>query len=179
VILLVLSDYLNFSFTPEPYSHPSHQFHRRDREFFLSNPATDRVPTNAHDLSDFNRRMSSHLNNGIGLFDLSSKKRTRTGASLVRRSGSTKAYRRMYLSGALSPSVFSYAEASTPADVHNCRHFSMFFHFPSGVWCVFPGIRVCCVRFAWHLLDLATRHKSLTTAPSAQTAIRWTSRKCR
>ena len=81
VILLVFSDYLNFSLTPQSNSHPSNQFHRRDWEFLLSNPATDRVPTNAHDLCDFNGRMSSHLNNGIGLCDVSSKKRTRTGAS--------------------------------------------------------------------------------------------------
>lgn len=79
MILLVFSDDLNLSFTPESNSHPSHQFHRRDREFLLCNPATDRVPTNADDLCDFNRRMSSHLNNGIGLFDLSTKKRTRMG----------------------------------------------------------------------------------------------------
>jgi hypothetical protein len=82
VILFVFSDRCDVRVGPQSNSYPSHQFHRRDREFLLPNPATDRVPTNAHDFCDFNRRMSSHLNNGIGLCDVSSKKRTRMSAIL-------------------------------------------------------------------------------------------------
>lgn len=57
----------------------------------------------------------------------------------MRRSGSTKAYRRMDLSGE-SPSRFSYFDGFVSG--HNCAHFSIVPHFPFEVCYVCARIRV-------------------------------------
>ena len=134
MILLIFSDRLNLSFGPKPNSYPSHQFHWRHRELLCPYPTIQRIPADIDDLCNFNGGVSRHLYNRIGLYGMSSKKRTRTGAHQCADPGQRK-----HIAECTERTAFCLIfllHCIVCGAVRNCGHFS----------------RNCIVaRNAWHI----------------------------
>ncbi len=80
IICFVVSDLLYVAFSPDANLDSSNRLNRRNRKSFLSYPPAESVPADAHEFCYFNSRVGRHFYNRIGLYELSSKKRTRMNA---------------------------------------------------------------------------------------------------